>query len=382
MIQRSAVRLKRIDTFTNDDVGLVRAETHDGIVGFGQFMPQDPDIIATVFHRHVAEHAFHRDITDSELLNTDIIAANRRVNEGFVARALAGLDTAIWDIIGKAEEKPVWEIAGGASSTVTPYAASMRQTIEPEEEAQRLREICDEQGFNAVKLKIGKADATRTDEDEWPGRTEELISTTRNVLGDDIDIYVDANSAFTVERAVEVGQEILAPHDVAMFEEPCPYWDIEGTAEVTERTDVPVAVGEFLHRPEDWDQLINRPTVDIVQPDICFSVGFTRALNIAQRAETNGLTIRPHTGFHTMNLVFTSHLVSAIGATGAEIEYPIDNDWVAPRWGRSIGWDTEFYEPNLSVTDGNVGVPSRPGWGLSVDPEWLAEARQRQSTPD
>ncbi len=374
------MKLARIETFTAGDVGVVRAETGDGIAGIGQFPPRDPDLLATILHRHVAPAAFDYEIEERAALN-DAILARRRDTPGYISRALAGLDTAIWDIIAKAREEPVWRVAGGSSNEVSAYASSMRRDTEPAEEAERLLERCRADGFSAVKLRIGKAGAIGTDEDQWPGRTEALIPKAREVLGDDVDIYVDANSAFTVDRAIEISEEILAPNDVAMFEEPVPYWDFDATAAVTSGTDVPVAVGEFLNRPSDWDQIIDGRMVDIVQPDVCFSVGFTRALDIARRAADAGLSTRPHSPMHSMNLVFSAHLVSAIDAPTTDLEFPVDNEWVAERFGRRSGWDTAFSEPNPVVSVGTVTFPDGPGWGVSVDPDWLADADRRESAP-
>lgn len=374
------MKLACIETFVADEVGVVRAESEEGTVGFGQFPPRDPDLLATICHRHVVPHAFDRNIENRAALNADVLE-RRRDTAGFVSRALAGLDTAIWDILGKIRDEPVWKLAGGSSGSVPAYASSMRRDTEPEEEAERLEEHCDKQGFSAVKLRIGESGAIGTDEDQWPGRTEALIPTAREILGDDVDIYVDANSAFSPARAIEIGEEDLAPHDVAMFEEPVPYWDFEATGQVTNGTDVHVGAGEFLNRPSDWRRVIDDRIVDVVQPDICFSVGFTRAIDIARRAAEAGMATRPHSPMHSMNLIFSAHLVSAVDSPATDLEYPIDNAWVAERFGRRPGWDTEFYEPNPVVTDGTVTLPDKPGWGVTLDSAWLDAADRRESTP-
>lgn len=373
------MHIERIETFTAGDIGVVRAETGEGITGIGQFPPRDPGILASICHEHVAPQVIGRDIADRTAINRDVVTRHRDT-VGLVSRALAGVDTAMWDIIGKAQDRPVWDIAGGSSGSIPAYASSMRRDTEPDEEANRLRELCDTHGFEAVKLRIGKVGAPASDEDEWPGRTEELLPTAREVLGDDIEIYVDANTAFTPERALEIANGVLAPNDVAMFEEPVPYWDIDATATVTEGTDVPIGAGEFLNRPHDWDRMIDGRAVDIVQPDICFSVGFTRALDIARRAAEAGIETRPHSSLHSMNLVFAAHLVSAVDSPEANLEYPIDHEWVTERWNREPGWDTHFYEPNLTVSEGMVSIPDGPGWGLTVDADWLGSAERRVST--
>ena len=117
-----------------------------------------------------------------------------------LARALAGLDTALWDLAGRRAGKPVASLLGGGPGRLRAYASSMKRDISPSEEAERLLRLCADQGFTAAKWRIGAE--CGEDVDQWPGRTEEIIPTLSRALGEGIDKLVDANSGFSVPRAI------------------------------------------------------------------------------------------------------------------------------------------------------------------------------------
>ena len=111
----------------------------------------------------------------------------------YLCRAMAGLDTAVWDLRGKMAGQPVTALLGGTAGDLRAYASSMRRDITPEEEANRLKALCDQYGFDACKIRVA-AECGR-DVDEWPGR-EAIIPYMRAAMGDDIALLADANSGF------------------------------------------------------------------------------------------------------------------------------------------------------------------------------------------
>src|SRR5205807_9749444 len=121
------------------------------------------------------------------------------------------------------------------------------------------------------------------DEDEWPGRTEELVPAVRAALGDEATLLVDANGCYTPRRAIEVGR-MLEAHGVVHFEEPCPYWELERTAEVAAALDLDVTGGEQDCLLPTWRRMFELHAVDVAQPDVCYVCGFPRALRVAAMA--------------------------------------------------------------------------------------------------
>lgn len=365
--QKTGLKIQRIETFTRDtNVGFVRIRTNDGSEGIGQLSPFEADLSATILHRKIAPHVLGQDPGDFETLADVCIESNYKFPWSFVCRALTGVDTAIWDLLGKRQQKGVCELLGGRPRPVAVYGSSMRRDIKPADEAQRLARLHDEKGFTAFKVRVGKV--TGHDEDQWPGRTEELIPTVRKAVGDKVRLQADANSCYTPRKAIEVGRR-LEEHGYYFFEEPCPYWELEWTAEVAAALTMNVAGGEQDNDLAQWRRMIRLQAVDIVQPDICYVGGLTRALRVARMAAEAGLRCVPHSANLSLVTVFTLHLMAALPNAGDQVEFSIEE----------TSWTRDLYTPTLDVRDGKVCVPAGPGWGVTVNPAWLAKATRQVS---
>jgi L-alanine-DL-glutamate epimerase-like enolase superfamily enzyme len=361
------VRIASVESFGNEHVAVVRVRTDEGAEGWGQVAPYHADITAQVLHRQVVPHALGRDALDIEGLVDTIPEREHKFPGSYLYRALAGLDTALWDLKGKTEGKSVCELLGGRLRPLRAYASSMRRDLTPADEAERLARLAERDGFDAFKVRIGKE--CGHDEDEWPGRTEELVPAVRQALGDHASILVDANSCYTPSKAIEVGR-MLEQHGVTHLEEPCPYWELDWTREVTNALALDVTGGE-----QDWDlgiwrRMIEMRAVDVVQPDVCYVGGLTRALRVAARAHAAGVPCTPHSANRSLVLVFTLHLMCAIENAGPYVEFSIEPDADCP-------WQVGMYEPRPEVCDGVVEVASGPGWGVEVSPKWLARCEHR-----
>jgi L-alanine-DL-glutamate epimerase-like enolase superfamily enzyme len=361
-----ARRIKSIETFARGPLSIVRVRTEDGAEGYGQIAPFNADISATVLHRQVAPNFLGRNADDLDVLVDQCIEANYKFPWSYVCRALAGVDTAIWDLRGKREGKSVCELLGGKLRAIPAYGSSMRRDIKPADEAERLVRLRDTKGFRAFKIRIGKV--CGHDHDEWPGRTEELVPAVRNAIGGQVSLLVDGNSCYTPKKAVEVGK-LLEDNAVCHFEEPCPYWELEWTAEVAAALKVPVAGGEQDNDLAQWRRMIRMHAVDIVQPDICYVGGLTRALRVAAMAAEAGLPCVPHSANLSLVTVFTLHMLAAIPNAGLHMEFSIE----------PTAWTKDLYQPPLEVRDGRVAIPDGPGWGVTVNPTWLAEAQRQVS---
>jgi len=358
---KRGLKIKSIETFTSGSLSIVRARTDDGAEGYGQIAPFNADISATVLHRQIARHALGKDPADIDAIADECIEENYKFPWSYVCRALAGLDTAIWDLHGRREKRSVCELLGGKPRSIVAYGSSMRRDIKPADEAERLVRLRDTKGFRAFKIRIGKR--TGHDQDQWPGRTEALVPAVRKAIGDDVSLLVDANSCYTPPRAIEVGR-LLEDNNVCHLEEPCPYWELEWTAKVTAAIKVPVAGGEQDNDLAQWRRMIRMRAVDIVQPDICYIGGLTRALRVAAMAAEAKMPCVPHSANPSMVTVFTLHMLGAIPNAGPHLEFSIE----------PANWTKDLYYPALKVNDGKVAIPDGPGWGVTVNPKWLAKA--------
>jgi L-alanine-DL-glutamate epimerase-like enolase superfamily enzyme len=355
------MKITSIDTFTRDQLCIVRVRCDDGSEGFGQVAPFNADITATVLHRQIAPQVLGADPEAIDAISDRCIEANYKFPWSYVCRALAGVDTALWDLRGKREGKSVRDLLGGTKARVPAYGSSMSRDIQPQDEASRLARLRDAKGFGAFKVRVGKV--CGHDEDQWPGRTEALVPAVRRAIGDDVKLLVDGNSCYTPGKAIEVGR-MLEQHGVCHFEEPCPYWELEWTAEVAGALKLDVAGGEQDNDLAQWRRMIRMKAVDVVQPDICYVGGLTRALRVAAMAAEAGLPCVPHSANLSLVSVFTVHMLAAIPNAGPYMEFGIERD----------DWTRPLYEPYLEVRDGQVAVPDGPGWGVEINPSWLAAA--------
>src|SRR5438046_2794560 len=162
--------IETIETFSDRQLCIVRVRTADGAEGYGQTAPFNADLTALVVHRHVAKYALGADPAEIESIIDRCVEGEYKFPGSYVCRALAGVETALWDLRGKREGKSVCELLGGRPQPVPVYGSSMRRDITPEEEAARLRRLRDEQGFSAFKIRVGRV--CGHDEDQWPGRTQ------------------------------------------------------------------------------------------------------------------------------------------------------------------------------------------------------------------
>lgn len=360
------MKIQSLESFCDPFVGFVRATLEDRTQGWGQFAPYHADITAQVFHRQVACWAIGRDSDDLEALVAKIPEREHKFPGSYIARAIGGLDTALWDARGKQAGKSVCELLGGTPGRLRAYASSMKRDITPNDEADRFSRLRDRFGFDAFKFRVGAE--CGHDIDEWPGRTEEIVPTIRRALGDDVALLVDGNSGFSPNRAITVGR-LLEDHGICHFEEPCPYWELDQTKQVTDALSLDVAGGEQDCSLVTWRQIVDRRIVDIVQPDICYLGGMIRTLEVTRRAAAAGLPVTPHSANLTLVTLFTMHLLRAIPNAGAYLELSIEGRDYYP-WQEGL-----FRSDPYVVTDGTVSVPDAPGWGVEIAPEWLATAR-------
>jgi len=364
------MKIVKLETFCTPFVGFVRATAEDGAVGWGQVSTYNADITCTVFHRQIAPHALNSDAQDLAGTLRLINEREHKFPGSYLRRAMAGFDTALWDLRGRVEGKPVASLIGGAPGRVRAYASSMKRDITPEDEAARFVRLRDEKGFTAFKWRVGEE--CGRDRDAWPGRTEAVVPVVSRALGDGIDKLVDANSCYTPPRAIEVGW-MLEDHGIGHFEEPCPYWEFDQTRNVRETLNLDVAGGEQDCEFTAFRSMINEQVVDIVQPDVMYLGGLTRTLEVCRMAAAKGLPVTPHAANLGLVTMCTMHLLRAIPNAGKYLEVSIEGADYYP-WQEGL-----FLGDPYAIEDGHATVTDAPGWGVEVNPAWLDRATYQMS---
>lgn len=280
-------------------------EAADGLVGWGECY--GPAVVAKAYIEGVFEpHLIGRDVFDLEVIWEDLYNRIKDYGgQGMAAAALSGIDIALWDLVGKACGKPVHKLIGGAHRLqISCYATGMyfsdmeRLIDDAVEEAAGYVQ----QGFRAVKMKIGlgdhKLDVRR-------------VAAVREAVGDDIVLMVDANHCMTVPQAIRMGRE-LTDLDVAWFEEPISPEDVDGYVAVTRALDIAVAGGENEMTRWGFRDLVARKAMDIVQPDVCAAGGISECRKIATLASAHGVECVPHAWGSVIGIAATLHFLAAL----------------------------------------------------------------------
>jgi len=362
------MKITSIETFHRDDfVAVVRVRTDDGHEGWGQTSPYHAELTVKVLHSIVAEFFIGKDPWDWEALVDDFTRRSHKSYGTLLWRALCGVDTAVYDLLAKSIDRPVYQLIGGAVRTSIPvYGSSLQRGITPEDELERLQRLRETNGFRAFKIKV--AEMMGRDTDTWCGRSGELVRVVREGLGSGVTLHADANGGYSAGEAIRMGR-ILEDYDYGHFEEPCPWNELESTAEVTRVLDIPVAGGEQDNVLEQFHRMVVERVVDIVQPDIGYIGGIARARKVAQMAEVAGLVTTPHCANQSMLQVFSLHLAASQPSISAFQEWNIE----------PFAWTEGIYWPMPEVIGGDITLGDTPGWGVEVVPDFLQAATRSET---
>ncbi|MCG8544450.1 MAG: mandelate racemase/muconate lactonizing enzyme family protein, partial [Alphaproteobacteria bacterium] len=269
---------------------MVRITTDDGITGVGECMTRLSGTALRDIVHYIKPALIGRDPRDIESI-WDLmwsIMMNRGHVKGFYQEAMAGVDTALWDIWGKSLGVPVWRLLGGKTNPrLWCYASSLRlRSIDI------LRDEIDkhkENGVNAMKFKIGR------DPMNW---REEMktVEQIRAHAGDDVTLMADANCGYAhdLKTALQVGRALEAL-DMFWFEEPLAPDDIDGYAHLKANLDIRIAKGEADFNRFSFARFFKRDAIDIVQHDAARSAGITESRKIADMASAFHVKYAPHT---------------------------------------------------------------------------------------
>jgi L-alanine-DL-glutamate epimerase-like enolase superfamily enzyme len=333
----------------------VRVYTDEGLVGIGECFRRLPHAVKAVVDSNLKPVLLNTDPLDTEVRWQDMYRAASAIDMGgTVYCAIAGLDIALWDLKGKALGLPVYQLLGGRfRDKIRMYASSMRRDLTPVEEARRAVSFVEE-GYSGYKLHSAVPGAT----DDPADQTVETVREVRAAVGDDIEILVDVNGAFSTHHALEIGKQ-LQDLGVFHFEEPRPHYDLEGLAEVAGGLEMPVASGENIFNHWQYRDLITKGKVDIIQPDVIKTAGFTEFRRIAAMASAFNIPITVHNIQPTVSAVVHLHACAAFPNVPYAQEYNIEPI--------SIRDELPVLKAPLEVKNGYLDVPDGPGLGIELD---------------
>lgn len=347
------------------DFPFVMVHTDEGITGIGECFRRRPEVTKMLVEEVLKPALLGKDPTDTTVRFQDMTRAGSALEMGgAVFCAISGLDIAMWDIKGKALDVPIYKLLGGKNRDRIPvYASSMRRDLTPVEEGRRAASFVEE-GYDTYKLHSALPGAI----DHPSDQTIDTVTEVRAAVGDDVDILVDVNGAYSVHHAIEIGKA-LEDLGVFHFEEPRPAHDLDGLAQIADALTIPIASGEMIYTHYQYRDLILQGRVDIIQPDIVKAPGFTEFQKIEALASAFGVPITVHNTQPILSTVAHLHFCAATSMAPYTQEYNIEPISIRDEW-------PVLKEP-LQVVDGHIAVPDGPGLGVELDDEVVKTLSER-----
>lgn len=270
--------------------------------------------------------------------------------------AMAGIEMALWDIVGKACGQPVYNLVGGKVRTkVKAYANGWYRSIgDLKEVAERANEVVS-RGYRALKFDPFGPGGREIARAELRGACQ-TVETVRKAVGNDIDILLEFHGRFSPIMALEAIRAMV-PYDPSWCEEPIPAHNNESMAQVVAGSPVRVATGEHTYSRFGFLDLLRHKAAHVIQPDITYAGGFLETKKIAALAEAYYVSVAPHNCDGPLKTVAQIHLAANI-PNFLILETFEDYD---------VPWRADLTSGGPKLKDGYYELPTAPGWGLQVN---------------
>lgn len=282
--------------------------------------------------------------------------------------AISALDIALWDLHGKVENKPVYDLLGGRSQSVVPCYVSRLYALEDLEELKQEARGWVAAGFKRLKQRFGFGPK---DGPEGMRKNVALVKAVRDAVGDGVELAADAYMGWDVGYAIEMAKR-LRDYNLSWMEEPLMPHEVNGYLELKRRCPWQRwSAGEHVYGKWEFADLIERRALDILQPDLNRAGGVTEAMKICALAECAGLPVIPHSNeAHNLHAIF-----SRAPQVCPVVEY-FPN--VEPDTGNELFW--KIYSGSPVAQDGTLRLKDAPGFGLSLREDALAHLQLGETT--
>jgi galactonate dehydratase len=286
-----------------------------------------------------------------------------------ILTAISGVEIACWDLIGKANGQPVYQLLGGRARESLPAYANgwYGGAKSPADYAQLARDVV-QRGYRAMKFDPFGVAWQEMAEAEMQS-AEQIVAAVREAVGDDVELMIEVHGRLSVDCAIEMGQR-LARYRPAWYEEPVSPWDLDSLVPVRRALTFPIAAGERCYMLEEFERLGRLQGCDIMQPDLAHCGGLSIGRRIASLAATHSQRLAPHCSIGPVALCAAIHF-----------------GWATPQ----VGWQENFADYDVPWRDafvrgwnpcrnGEYALPSGPGLGIELD-EAVCAAHPPQKNP-
>lgn len=323
--------------------------TEDGVTGFGltgQFLPFS---IREALTKHLLPLLKGVDIRDTEAVHAMVWKKlNPRSQTGVISHALAALDIAIWDAQGKAAGRTIAQLLGGYSDKAPAYVTFgfPEYTFEQLLEAARLQI---DAGVERLKMVVGvhpkgwQEDARR-------------VHAVRDLIGDRAELAIDANYMFSPLEAFLLAREV-ADANLTWFEEPLFSNDPKALADLRSRVPMPLSAGQMDGHRWRLREFVDAGSVDILQPNVCYSGGYTESRKVAHLAQAYNMPVANGGGWPHFNMQLIAGVMN-----GWRVEFHLGMQQVGER----------IFPDAPRPKDNEIVIPDAPGLGMTIDQDFLS----------
>jgi L-alanine-DL-glutamate epimerase-like enolase superfamily enzyme len=335
---------------------IVEIETDSGIIGVGSCGTANSGI-KRIIEDHFAPLVIGEDPFKVELIWSKLYRSSARFGRrGVAISAISGIDIALWDIMGKALNAPVYDLLGGKTrDEIQVYASRMYALKDLDALKDEARGYVKE-GFTMLKQRFGFGPA---DGVKGMKGNIALIKAVRDAVGDEVEVSADAYMGWDLEYAIKMERE-LRPYGLKWIEEALMPHDVNGYARLCSVSQTPISHGEHSYTRWDFQEIIEKGAAHILQPDVNRVGGITEARKIWAMAAAKDLPVVPHgNDLHNLHLVF-----SQVNTPYTEYFPNVSEGGYSHFW--------NLFEGNLIAKDGKIAISDKPGLGYTLDRNMLA----------
>ena len=359
------VIIESLELLRFKDSFLCRVRSKDGAEGISVGHSGQLRSLYPIFTNLLQPFFINKDARDLDLLleKVYIYNLNFRLNGMALGVPLATIEFAILDMMGRIAQKSIGQLIGDIHHPeVAVYQATEYREKSVEESMELIKRDVAEYNARALKIKVGGLMFMTDDINAVgpAGRTETIIPLVRKTFGDKMILYADSNGFYSVEEAIRVGK-LLEEYRYQFFEEPVPFDWYEETKQVADALTIPVAGGEQEYSLHGFRWLIANDGVQIVQPDTYYLGGMIRSMKVALMANASGKKCTPHMSGGGLGFLYMMHFVSALPNALPYHEFK----------GFKTDVSFECKTSPLQSVNGMVKVPTDPGSGVDIDPEFI-----------
>ncbi|MDN3686335.1 mandelate racemase/muconate lactonizing enzyme family protein [Cyclobacterium jeungdonense] len=363
---KDPVWIETVELLRKDDNYICRVRSRDGAEGLSVSNNMQMKHLYPIFVNRIQPFFIGKDAREWEKLLEEVYVyqSNYKLQNLAFWVPLATLEFAILDLLGKLAGKSMGALLAETiyHPEIAVYQANNYRGKPAEESIDLIEKHVRETEARALKFKVGGRMSHNADYP--PGRTEALIPLVRERFGPEMVIYADSNGSYTPKEAIRIGK-LMEEYAYDFYEEPVPFDWYEETREVTKAITIPVAGGEQEPSMHGFRWLIKEDALDIVQPDIFYFGGMVRSMKVAKMAALKGMPCTPHISGSGLGYLYMMHFVSAVANAGPFHEFKGFNNEIP----------LESPTSSLSSEGGKVTVPTGPGLGVTLDPDFVAAHR-------